>query len=244
VNPLHFANGPITAVCLAAHPDDVEIAVGGTLLTLAARGSVSGHWLTLSGSPERRAEAGAAAEEFLPGARSTFYDFPDGRLPAYWDEVKDAVHRFAAELPRVDVVFAPRPDDAHQDHRLLGVMAPTVWRDAQVLHYEIPKWDGDMGRPNGYVSIAPELARRKIAALDRHYPSQLSRDWWDEEMFLGLMRIRGMECRTRYAEAFHIGKTILDFGQATVPEADFFDSTDISSASSPKNGHRQPVSTT
>jgi LmbE family N-acetylglucosaminyl deacetylase len=241
VNPLQFADGPITAVCLAAHPDDVEIAVGGTLLTLADRGSVSGHWLTLTGSPDRRAEARAAAEEFLPGARSTFYDFPDGRLPAYWDDVKDAVHRFAAELPSVDLVFAPRPDDAHQDHRLLGVMAPTVWRNAQVLHYEIPKWDGDMGRPNAYVAIAPELARRKIEALDRHYLSQLDRDWWDEEMFLGLMRIRGMECRTRYAEAFHIGKTVLDFGRATSREADLHDPA-LRSTPTPTNGHRQPVS--
>lgn len=209
---LRVSGGPLTVVCLAAHPDDIEIAVGGTLLTLAARGSVTGHWLTLTGSPERKAEAAAAAEAFLPGARSTFHDFPDGRLPAHWDAVKDVVHRFAAEVPAVDVVFAPRPDDAHQDHRLLGVMAPTVWRDAQVLHYEIPKWDGDMGRPNAYAVVPPELARRKVAALDRHYPSQLDRDWWDEEMFLGLMRIRGMECRTRYAEAFHIGKTVLDFG--------------------------------
>ena len=214
MNPLQFPNGPLTAVCLAAHPDDVEIAVGGTLLTLAARGAVTGHWLTLTGSPERQAEARRAAEAFLPGARSTFYDFPDGRLPAHWNEVKDVVQAFAAELPAVDVVFAPRPDDAHQDHRLLGVMAPTVWRNAQVLHYEIPKWDGDMGRPNGYVAIAPELARRKVATLDRHYLSQRDKDWWDEEMFLGLMRIRGMECRTRYAEAYAIGKTLLDFGRS------------------------------
>ena len=211
---LQFSDGSLTVVCLAAHPDDVEIAVGGTLLTLADRGGVSGHWLTLTGSPDRKAEATAAAEEFLPGARSTFHDFPDGRLPAHWNEVKDAVHAFAASLPQVDVVFAPRPDDAHQDHRLLGVMAPTVWRDAQVLHYEIPKWDGDMSRPNAYVAVAPALARRKVDALDRHYQSQLDHDWWDEEMFLGLMRVRGMECRTRYAEAFHVGKTVLSFGQA------------------------------
>ena len=31
-------------------------------------------------------------------------------------------------------------------------------------------------------------------------------------MFLGLMRIRGMECRRPYAEAFHTGKITLDLG--------------------------------
>ena len=142
-----FSDGPLTAVCLAAHPDDVEIAVGGTLLTLAARGGVSGHWLTLTGSPERKAEATAAAEEFLPGARSTFHAFPDGRLPAHWNEVKDAVHACAAGCRRSTWCSPPARRRPPGPPTARGAR-PTVWRDAQVLHYEIPKWDGDLSRPN------------------------------------------------------------------------------------------------
>ena len=151
---LSLPPGPLKIVCLAAHPDDLEIAAGATLLALAERGSVGGHWLTLTGSPDRRAEAEAAVEAFLPGSQSSFHAFPDGRLPAHWDEVKDILHAFTATVPDADVVLAPRMDDAHQDHRLLGTMAPTVWRDALVLHYEIPKWDGDLGRSNCYVPIS------------------------------------------------------------------------------------------
>jgi LmbE family N-acetylglucosaminyl deacetylase len=103
-------------------------------------------------------------------------------------------------------------DDAHQDHRLLGAMAPTVWRDALVLHYEIPKWDGDLGRSNCYVPISPELGQRKVSLLNKHYPSQQSRDWWDDETFFALMRIRGMERRSRYAEAFQTSKAVLSLG--------------------------------
>lgn len=209
---LSLPAGPLRLVCLAAHPDDIEIAAGATLLGLAERGGVEGNWLTLTGSPERRAEAEVAARAFLPDAKSTFHEFPDGRLPAHWNEVKDAVHAFAAVVPDADLVLAPRTDDAHQDHRLIGTMAPTVWRDALVLHYEIPKWDGDLGRSNCYVPISAELGRRKVSLLDEHYPSQRSRDWWDEEMFLGLMRIRGMECRSRYAEAFQTSKAVLSLG--------------------------------
>jgi len=204
--------GPLQVVCLAAHPDDIEIAAGATLLALAERGAVEGHWLTMTGSPDRRAEAKAAAQAFLPNSQSSFHEFPDGRLPAYWNDVKDIVHDFAAAVPDVDLVLAPRTDDAHQDHRLLGTMAPTVWRDAFVLHYEIPKWDGDLGRCNSYVPVSDELGRRKVALLNEHYQSQLDRDWWDDEMFLGLMRIRGMECRSRYAEAFHASKAVLAVG--------------------------------
>jgi LmbE family N-acetylglucosaminyl deacetylase len=211
---LSLPPGPLTVICLAAHPDDIEIAAGATLLALAERGKVEGHWLTLTGSPDRRAEAEAAAQAFLPNAHSSFYTFPDGRLPAHWNEVKDIVHAFAVALPDVDVVFAPRTDDAHQDHRLLGTMAPTVWRDALVLHYEIPKWDGDLGRSNCYVPISTELGQRKVELLNKHYPSQRMRDWWDDETFLALMRIRGMECRSRYAEAFQAFKAVLSLGSS------------------------------
>src|SRR5829696_4584507 len=65
---LSLPSGPFKLVCLAAHPDDIEIAAGATLLALAERGSVEGHWLTLTGSPDRRAEAEAAAQAFLPNA--------------------------------------------------------------------------------------------------------------------------------------------------------------------------------
>jgi LmbE family N-acetylglucosaminyl deacetylase len=209
---LSLPSGPLQLVCLAAHPDDIEIAAGGTLLALAERGDVEGHWLTLTGSPERRAEAKSAARAFLPDSQSSFHALPDGRLPAHWNEVKDILHDFAAALPDADLVLAPRMDDAHQDHRLLGTMAPTVWRDALVLHYEIPKWDGDLGRANCYVPISPELGQRKVSLLNEHYRSQHDRDWWDDETFLALMRIRGMECRSRYAEAFQATKAVLSFG--------------------------------
>jgi LmbE family N-acetylglucosaminyl deacetylase len=209
---LSLPSGPLQLVCLAAHPDDIEIAAGGTLLALAERGDVEGHWLTLTGSPERRAEAKSAARAFLPDSQSSFHALPDGRLPAHWNEVKDILHDFAAALPDADLVLAPRMDDAHQDHRLLGTMAPTVWRDALVLHYEIPKWDGDIGRANCYVPISPELGQRKVSLLNEHYRSQHDRDWWDDETFLALMRIRGMECRSRYAEAFQATKAVLSVG--------------------------------
>jgi LmbE family N-acetylglucosaminyl deacetylase len=209
---LSLQRGPLKIVCLAAHPDDIEIAAGATLLALAERGAVEGHWLTLTGSPDRCAEAQAAAQAFLPGSRSSFQEFPDGRLPAHWNQVKDVLHAFAATVPDPDVVLAPRLDDAHQDHRLLGRMAPTVWRDALVLNYEIPKWDGDLGRSNCYVPISGELAQRKVSLLNEHYASQRVRDWWDNETFLALMRIRGMECRSRYAEAFQASKAVLSLG--------------------------------
>ena len=101
-----------------------------------------------------------------------------------------------------DVIIAPSSDDAHQDHRTIGEIVPTVFRDQLYLAYEIPKWDGDLGRPSMYVPLSAEIARRKVELLHKCFPSQRGRDWWDDEVFLGLARLRGMECRARYAEAF------------------------------------------
>ncbi|MFE6971575.1 PIG-L deacetylase family protein [Isoptericola sp. NPDC057653] len=207
--PLLAGDDELRVVALAAHPDDVEIACGGTLLALDARGGAKVSFLTLTGDDEREAEAVRSAEAFVPGVSSEFARLPDGRLPEHWGAVKRALHEHAERLPDPHVVMAPRPDDAHQDHRLVGELAPTVWRDALVLHYEIPKWDGDMGRPTTYVPVPEADARRKVELLHRHYASQRGHDWWDDEVFLGLMRLRGMECRERYAEAFVVRKAVV-----------------------------------
>ncbi len=208
------AAGIRSLVAVGAHPDDIEIAAGGLLLTLAAaHPGIRVHYVLATGTPDRQAEARAAAAAFLPGAELSFalHELPDGRLPAHWEPVKDVLHSAAAVL-QPDLVICPAPNDAHQDHRLLAEQTPTVFRDQLVLHYEIPKWDGDLARRNLYVPLVDDVARRKVELLHASFPSQKARDWWDDEVFLGLARLRGMECRSRYAEAFDCTKAAVRFG--------------------------------
>jgi LmbE family N-acetylglucosaminyl deacetylase len=204
-------DGRLSVLALGAHPDDIEIAAGGTLLHLAERhAGLRVRYVVLTGTPERQAEARAAARAFTPGADLTIelHDLPDGRLPAVYGQVKEVIEGVARSV-RPDVILAPSPADAHQDHRTLGELVPTAFRDSLLLGYEIPKWDGDLARPNMYVPLADDIARRKCELLDKSYPSQRSRDWWGEETFLALARLRGVECRARYAEAFTCTKAIL-----------------------------------
>lgn len=206
---LRLPDRPLHVLCLGAHPDDVEIGCGGTLLTLADRPGLRLTVAVMTGTPDRVAESTGALEEILPSVKTHFLGLPDGRLPDHWNAVKQGLEELAREC-RPDLVLAPRVDDAHQDHRLVGVLVPTVWRDALVLHYEIPKWDGDVAAPNHYVGLDAETGRRKVDLLNRHFPSQHAHDWWDDELFLGLMRVRGMECRARYAEAFFATKVLME----------------------------------
>ena len=84
-----------------------------------------------------------------------------------------------------------------------------TFRNHLVLEYEIPKWDGDMSRPSVYVPLSASTAHRKVELLHKCFPSQRNRDWWDDEVFLGLARLRGMECRAPYAEAFTCAKSLI-----------------------------------
>ncbi|WIX80071.1 PIG-L family deacetylase [Amycolatopsis carbonis] len=202
-----------SVVVLGAHCDDIAIGAGGTLLTLCGqRPGLRVDALVLSGGgTEREAEERAALAAFCPGANLdvTVLKLPDGRLPAHWDEAKNALEELKQRTDP-DVVFAPRTVDAHQDHCGLAQLVPTVFRGYLALGYEIVKWDGDLGRLAAYVPLADELAERKVRLLQEHYASQRHRPWYDREAFLGLARIRGIECQQRYAEAFEVNKLILD----------------------------------
>lgn len=203
------ASRELRVLCLGAHPDDIEIGCGGTLLELSARPQTTVAAFVVTGEGQRADETRKAMADFFPGSTVDVLGFRDGRLPSNWDAVKDALESAAREQ-RPHIIFSPRPDDAHQDHRLIGKLVTTTWRDALVLHYEIPKWDADPTRPNHYVPVDPANAQRKVELLDEHFGSQRVRDWWDAELFRGLMRLRGVECRHRYAEAFTVGKAVLD----------------------------------
>jgi len=200
---------PLSVLALGAHPDDIEIGAGGLLLRLA-ESTLQARYVVLTGTAERHQEARTAAHAFMPGADLSIelYDLPEGRFPAAWDSVKEILEGIARTCSP-DLVIAPSADDAHQDHRIIGELVPTVFRDQLYLAYEIPKWDGDMSRPSMYVPLPASTAHRKVELLHKCFPSQRDRDWWDDEVFLGLARLRGMECRAPYAEAFRCAKSVI-----------------------------------
>ena len=211
---LSLAPAPRTlrhVLVLGAHPDDIEIGCGGTVLQLGERHPrLTVTWVVATGTPERQAEARTAVELFLPDHDVELVqgDLPDGRLPAYWREAKELLEEVAVGRS-IDLILGPSRSDSHQDHRTLAEIVPTVWRNQLVLEYEIPKLDGDLVRRNVYVPLSDEQLQRKCELLDKAFPSQHDRQWWDRELFTGLARVRGIECRARYAEAFQSDKTVM-----------------------------------
>ena len=129
--------------------------------------------------------------------------FRDGFFPEQGDAIKSWFETLKRHA-NPDVIFTHCRDDAHQDHRQVCRLTWNTFRDHCILEYEIPKWDGDLGQPNLYMPVSVRAMQRKVELLITHFGSQRSKQWFDREIFLGLARLRGMECRApeRYAEAF------------------------------------------
>ena len=204
----------LSVLCLGAHSDDIEVGVGATLLTLIERRVVRQvHWCVLSGPGEREREARESAADFLIGVpitRVEVMSFRDGFFPEQGEAIKSWFEVLKTN-PNPDVIFTHNRDDAHQDHREVCRLTWNTFRDHCILEYEIPKWDGDIGRPSLYVPITAGALQRKIDILMKHFGSQQYKHWFDAETFRGLARLRGMECRApeNYAEALFARKLSL-----------------------------------
>lgn len=200
---------------LGAHCDDVAIGAGAAVLTMCrAHPGLRVTALVLTGGgTDRETEERMALAAFCPKAdlEVTVLDIPDGRVPAYWERAKAALEELRARCDP-DLILAPAPHDAHQDHRELARLVPTAFRDHLVLGYEILKWDGDLAQPQAYLPLLGEVLDEKLALLQQHYASQRGRSWFDTETFTGLARLRGVQCHARRAEAFHVSKFVLGAG--------------------------------
>jgi LmbE family N-acetylglucosaminyl deacetylase len=205
--------GTLKVLCLGAHSDDIEIGCGGTILRLAEQyPDCEFRWAVFSATGTREVEARTAAELFT-GSRlqvPLLKTFQDGFLPYAGAEVKNV---FETELkhPSPDLIFTPNGKDAHQDHRLIAELTWNTFRDHLILEYEIPKYDGDLGRPNLFMPLGTELCQKKVRYILDAFPSQHTKRWFKEDTFLSLMRLRGMECNAEcdYAEAFYCRKLVL-----------------------------------
>jgi LmbE family N-acetylglucosaminyl deacetylase len=213
---LPLASGPRLSrvLALGSHADDIEIGCGAILLALSrAHPEVEVSWVVLGAQGEREREARASAAAFLGAASRSevvVHGFRDGFFPYVGGEVKDVFEELKSRLDP-DLILTHARHDLHQDHRLVCELTWNTWRDHLILEYEIPKYDGDLGTPNVFVPVSEEIAREKARLVLQAFESQREKHWFDEQLFLGLMRVRGMEGRSPsgYAESFTCRKLSL-----------------------------------
>jgi LmbE family N-acetylglucosaminyl deacetylase len=218
--PLLFSRQPeepFRVLCLGAHSDDIEIGCGATLLQLKQWfPHLQFHWVVFSATGGRGKEAAKGVELFTQGSAKQVLvkEFRDGFFPYSGGVIKELFEELKGQV-NPDLIFTHWSGDAHQDHRVISELTWNTFRNHFILEYEIPKYDGDVGRPNVFMQLGEKERDEKIDYLFQAFVSQAEKPWFSREAFLGLMRVRGMEANapSGYAEGFYARKISLGGGK-------------------------------
>jgi len=208
------AKSKLSILCLGAHSDDIEIGCGGTILRLLhACVKCEVTWVVFSAKAQRRREAVSSAKRFLKGARTSTIitkSFKESFFPYRGEAIKSCFEELKLQH-EPDLILTHYRHDLHQDHRVISDFTWNTWRNHLILEYEIPKYDGDLGLPNVFVPLGEAIVKSKARILMESFRTQRTKQWFSEDTFLSLARIRGIECNSpdRYAEAFYCRKATI-----------------------------------
>lgn len=201
-------------LCLGAHADDIEIGCGGAILKLLEDAAdMEVWWVVFSAGGERGREAANSADAFLRRAmrkRIVIQSFRDGFLPYIGPAVKEYFEELKEQFSP-DLILTHYRNDLHQDHRLISELTWNTFRDHWILEYEIPKYDGDLGSPNVFVHLDEAHCHQKVDYILSCFQTQQDKRWFSKEIFMAMLRLRGMECNSpsTYAEGFYCRKLVL-----------------------------------
>jgi LmbE family N-acetylglucosaminyl deacetylase len=200
-------------LCLGAHPDDIEIGCGGTLLKIAKEiPGAQFYWVVFSGSEERTKEAIQSAYLFLGNDKLRLVatkSFRDSYFPFFGAQIKEYFEMLKSQITP-NLIFTHYLMDAHQDHRLISKLTWNTFRKSLIFEYEIPKYEGDLKTPNVYICLDNCYVETKVANLLTVFKTQKDKNWFERDAFMSLMRLRGLETNSqKFAEGFHVRKLVL-----------------------------------
>jgi LmbE family N-acetylglucosaminyl deacetylase len=195
-------------LAIGAHPDDVEIGVGGILLRHAHAGDRI-NVLTLTGGeaggePGLRArEAERAAE--LMGARLFHSDLQDTSL-----SVSDGgltIGRISAVVDEVapTIIYTHTLLDVHQDHRQVHQATLVAARGVpRIFCYQAPSTTVEY-HPSRFVAI-DDFIDRKLEVIRAYGSQATTRGYLDEELTRATARYWGRFTRGRYVEPLEVAR--------------------------------------
>ena len=192
-------------LAIGAHPDDIEIGCGGTLIKYADSGH-NVYLMIMTEGGQGAAEEVRAIEQMASNEKMGVKDLFWGGLQDTQIQInQESITKIERVLERVapDFIFCHFPQDTHQDHRHLSQIVQSATRNLRnVLFYEGPTTYGF--QPSVYVDVADTLDR-KIKALLAHR-TQVDRTNIEGCSIVEIARssanFRGIQSRVKYAEAF------------------------------------------
>lgn len=230
---------------IGAHPDDVELGMGGTLAKHSARGDevhiilctlgIGGN----SGDPKGREDEAQAAAKLL-NAKLHILDFPVVKLNKPSIEFESVLKRTVNDI-NPDRLYTHSPFDYHQVHESVSECTRNVAKDIQqILFYEVISSTSPEFRANAYVDIT-DYIDKKIECL-AHHNTQSTKLYMQAHIIRSLAHARYLmgKIGTKQdgkAEAFAIGRIVIISNRVTIQDNNFSSS---SSALTQYHRHHSP----
>jgi LmbE family N-acetylglucosaminyl deacetylase len=207
----------LKVVSIGAHPDDVEMGMGGTLakharigddvhIVLCTLGGVSGD----SGSREEEARKAAS---ILGVFNVHVLDYPASKLNQPTLEFENIIRRILREI-KPDMVYVHSSFDYHQVHYAISKATLRATRREnieRVLFYEVTSSTTLDFKPNAFIDIT-DFIDTKIRSIEAH-KSQSDKLYMQPSVVRSLANIRYAREKVGsnpngYAEGFTIGKLV------------------------------------
>lgn len=198
-------------LAIGAHPDDLELACGGTLAKLADSGfeirSLVMSSGQVGGDSSRRPDEARSGGRFLGAAEVEVLDFPDtdlaGSSQAMVAAIEERVRAFAPDL-----ILTHSENDLHQDHHAVHLsVLRAARRFSSILCFESPSTTRDFN-PSVFVDITDHLDI-KVEAI-RCHRDQRGKPYMGADTVRGAATFRGSQSRTAFAEGFEPVRLLAD----------------------------------
>jgi LmbE family N-acetylglucosaminyl deacetylase len=204
---------PQRVLVLAPHTDDAELGCGGTMARWIDEGAEmftavfsSAEASLPPGSPpgRLRSECNEALDQIgVPTENRVVYDYPVREFGYHRQEVLEHMVELAREV-RPDVILTPSGADLHQDHNVVFQESLRAFKHLTIMGYELP-WNHITFSAHAFVLLTEDHLLRKWKALMK-YDSQieLQRPYFRYEAIEAIARVRGMQVKADYAEAYEM----------------------------------------
>ncbi len=198
---------------LAPHTDDAELGCGGTIARLLEEGAHISIAVFSTAEDSRPPDTpeGLLRDEFIeamrimgvPEKQLFIYDYPVRRLSYYRQEVLEELVRLRRTVAPTAVLL-PASSDLHQDHQVVHIEGLRAFKDLTLWGYELP-WNHVNFSAEAFVCLQERHLMRKWEALCAYKSQfQLQRPYFEREFILSLARVRGVQVRAEYAEAYEV----------------------------------------
>ena len=196
------------ALVLSPHTDDAELGCGGTIAKLVEEGWAI-HVIYFSAVKTRFPQLVSEAENSakILGMSYDILDFNTRYFPRDRQEILQILHDYSHK-ENYDLVFTPTTTDIHQDHGVVTTEAKRVFRKCTLLGYELP-WNNLDVSLNCFIPLEKRHIKKKISALEC-YDTQKKHPYFDKKFLESVVKMRGVQLSTPFAEGFETIKMRLD----------------------------------